>query len=71
MAQVTLVSNISKLNKFGILGTAYGAKPDEFLGKFQTPFDPPPSFWKIMLQFLIMDIIEYNVEYMQGGTRAR
>ena len=41
------------------------AELNEFLDKFQTP--PPPSFQKTMLQFFIMDM----VEYMQGGTRAR
>ena len=41
------------------------AELNEFLDKFQTT--PPPSFQKTMLQFFIMDM----VEYMQGGTRAR
>ena len=27
------------------------SKTDEFLEKFQTAFDPPPHFRKIMLQF--------------------
>ena len=45
------------------------AKLNAFLEIFQTALDPhpPPSFQKTMLQFFIMDM----VEYMQGGTRAR
>ena len=51
-------------------GTGHATKSDEFSEKFQTAFDPPhphPHFWKIMLQFFIMDM----VEHMQGGMMAR
>ena len=43
------------------------AETDEFLEKFQTAFDPPPHFWKIIMQFFIMDMVAYT----QGGMRAR
>ena len=46
-----------------------GTKTDYFSEKFQAAFDPPappPHFRKIMLQFFMMDMMEY----MQGGTRA-
>ena len=36
---------------------------DDFLEKFRTAFDPPPHFWKILLQFFIMDM----AAFMQGG----
>ena len=49
------------------LGKDGCTKSDVFSEKFQTAFDPPPHFRKIMLQMFIMDM----VEYMQGGTRAR
>ena len=45
------------------LGKDPATKSDEFLEKLQTAFDPPPHFWKIMLQFFIMD----RVAYMLGG----
>ena len=32
------------------LGKGPATKLDEFSGKFQTAFDPPPHFWKIVLQ---------------------
>ena len=32
------------------LGKDPATKSDEFLEKLQTAFDPPPHFWKIMLQ---------------------
>ena len=32
------------------LGKDAATKSDEFLEKLQTAFDPPPHFWKIMLQ---------------------
>ena len=32
------------------LGKDPATKSDEFLEKFQTAFDPPPHFWKIVLQ---------------------
>ena len=38
-------------------------KSNEFLEKFQTAFDPPPHFLKIILQFFIMDM----VAFIQGG----
>ena len=37
-------------------------KSDEFLEKFQTAFDPPPHFWKIILQFFIMDMVAFMQE---------
>ena len=44
------------------------AKLDEFLEKFQMVFDPPPLiFWKIILQFFVMDM----AAYMEGGMRVR
>ena len=50
------------------LGKDGATKSDDFLEKFQTAFGPPPPhFRKIMLQFFMMDMMEY----MQGGTRAR
>ena len=33
------------------LGTGYATKKDEFSELFQTAFNPPPNFWRIMLQF--------------------
>ena len=33
-------------------GTGHATKSDEFSEKFQTAFDPPPHFQKIMLHFL-------------------
>ena len=33
------------------LGKSPATKSDESLEKFQTAFDPPPHFWKIILQF--------------------
>ena len=45
------------------LGKGGATNSDEFLEKFQTAFDPPPPhFWKIILQFFIMDM----VAFMQG-----
>ena len=32
------------------LGKDPATKSDDFLEKFQAAFDPPPHFWKIMLQ---------------------
>ena len=49
------------------LGKGPATKLDEFSGKFQTAFDPPPHFQKIILQFFMIDM----VAYMQGGMVAR
>ena len=35
-----------------LLALLGSTKTDELLEKFQTAFDPPPHFWKIMLQIL-------------------
>ena len=35
--------------------------------KFQTVFDPPPSFSENYVAIIIMDMVEYT----QGGMRAR
>ena len=45
------------------LGKSPATKSDESLEKFQTAFDPPPHFWKIILQIFIMNM----VAFMQGG----
>ena len=50
------------------LGKSPATKSDEFLEEFQTAFDPPPHFWKIILQFFIMDIWIMDIyAFMQGG----
>ena len=36
----------------GFLHEDSATKSDDFLEKFQTPFDPPPHFSKIILHFL-------------------
>ena len=47
-----------------LLGKDPATKSDEFLEKFQTAFDPPPSFLEnYVANFLIMDM----VAFMQGG----
>ena len=50
---------------FIYLGKDPATKSEGFLEKFQTAFEPPPPphFWKIILQFFIMDM----VAFMQGG----
>ena len=37
-----------------LLGKGPATKSDEFLEKFQTAFDPPPHFWKNMLQIFFI-----------------
>ena len=45
-------------------GTGHATKSDEFLEKFQTAFDPIPSFLENNIAiFFIMDM----VAFMQGG----
>ena len=44
-------------------------KLDEFLEKFQTAFDPPSHFWKIILQFYMTDMVAYA--YMRGDMMAK
>ena len=44
------------------LGKSRATKSDDFLEKFQTALDPPPHFWKIILQSFMIDM----VAYMQG-----
>ena len=56
-----------KISSLSFLGTGDANKTDEFSEKFQTAFDPPSHFQKIILQFVKMDMIAY----MQVGMRAR
>ena len=47
-------------------GTGHATKSDEFSEKFQTAFDPPPSFLENYIAiFFIMDMVA-----MQVGMRA-
>ena len=58
-------------DEYGLTPRFYGKGPatksHEFLEKIQTAFDPPPDFWKIMLQFFMIDI----VAHMRGCMMAR
>ena len=49
------------------LGKGRTTKLDEFSEKFQTAFEPPTHFRKIVLQILMI----YMVAYMRGGMTAR
>ena len=45
---VFIASKVTKYShRFGDLGKLSPSKTDEFLEKFQTAFDPPPSFSEI------------------------
>ena len=49
------------------LGKSPATKSDDFLEKFQTALDPPPHFWKIILQFSMTDMVAYMQGYMMAG----
>ena len=50
------------------LGTGHATKSDEFSEKFQTAFDPHPSFLETYVaNFFMIDM----VAFMQGGMMAR
>ena len=57
-AEPNPLSNLGNIT----LGQDPATKSDEFLGKFQTAFAPPPPP-HFMLQFFVMDM----VAFMQGG----
>ena len=49
------------------LGKSPATKSDDFLEKFQTAFDSPPSFLENHIAMFIMGM----VVFMQGGIGAR
>ena len=48
------LANVMKLSYcclHNLLGTGHATKSGDFFKKFQRAFDPPPIFWKTILQF--------------------
>ena len=62
-----MLSNSVEYGNSPNLGKGGISKSDEFLEKFQTAFDPPPHFRKIMLRFSRQNC-DKSAYVQYGGT---